>query len=435
MSENGKITQNIFWLVYSKVFALALNLIVTVRVVNYFGASEYGEYAYAASVVAVLEIVITLVETRVTKKRYAHYPASFVIFNSTIAKLFLATVALICGCVFMFIYNGPLQFNIMLLLLLLNSLLTTLRFGIETHFEYCLQSKQTVISSNIASVAGAALQILAVYFRMSVTTLCYITAIMSILNNILLYVKFRKIHNISIVDKVDIIFIWNIIKESTPLAIAAAAATIYTQTDSIMLGLLMGKREVGIYAVGLKLFNVAQIAIVPVRTSLFPKQMELFENKKKYKQLYIETSCIMTWLCIAGILASYTILPPIFRIFFSAEYNEALAVFNINVFALLFIYNAVLRTGHYALSNNGKILMYTQVFCAVLNVGLNGVLITAIGMQGAAVATVVTQAVSLLLANYLFPGGKEIFWWQIQAFNPVLFGKTVVKYGKRICSK
>lgn len=83
------------------------------------------------------------------------------------------------------------------------------------------------------------------------------------------------------------------------------------------------------------------------------------------------------------------------------------------------MYNAVLRAGHFTLINRGNILMFSQIISVILNIILNYFGIKIMGMYGAAMATVITQGVSLLLCNLLFgKDGREVFLWQIKAINP-----------------
>lgn len=83
------------------------------------------------------------------------------------------------------------------------------------------------------------------------------------------------------------------------------------------------------------------------------------------------------------------------------------------------MYNAALRAGHFTLINRGIILTYSQVISVVLNIVLNLFLINKFGLYGAALATVITQAVSLMFSNLFFKkDGCEVFKWQLLALNP-----------------
>ena len=73
MAENGgnikRVLSNTLWMLFDKVFILLLNLIVTVRIANYYGTLGYGTYQYAVSIVALFEILVSFVDARVVKKR------------------------------------------------------------------------------------------------------------------------------------------------------------------------------------------------------------------------------------------------------------------------------------------------------------------------------------------------------------------------------
>ena len=51
-------------------------------------------------------------------------------------------------------------------------------------------------------------------------------------------------------------------------------------------------------------------------------------------------------------------------------------------------------------------------------------MIPKIGIYGAAVATVITLFFSLFLSNLFFRNGKEVFWLQLKAVNPMNIHKA-----------
>ena len=242
---------------------------------------------------------------------------------------------------------------------------------------------------------------------------------------IMIAAQYKAIYHCGIKNQTDFSFIKTLVIESIPLTIAAASATIYTKGDSVMIEMLMGDyAPVGIYAVALKLYSVVQIAIVPVRTSFFPKQMELYRSDRvRYKKLYVRVSSAMTWLCIAGIVMSILILPKVFPYVFEEEYSAAIPAFNWLLISLLFLYNSVLRTGHFTITGNTKVLMYTQIAGALINILANFIMIPLVGINGAAIATAITTFLSVFLLNIFSKDGRELFLWQLQAFNPMYIFK------------
>lgn len=415
-----RVLSNTLWMMFDKVFVLVLNLFVTVKIANYFGKVEYGNYQYAVNIVAILEILVTFVDGRVVKKRYINTDPDSLVFNATICRVIFSAISALAGLIYIIIAGRGLQFSIMFAVLLLNSILTNLRFGMANRFEYLLKSKKAVIAADIATLLSSVLQLIAVHFNCSITMISVIAVIASMVNIAIVALQYRREFNNPKRNHLEPKLVKELIVESLPLAIAASCATIYTRCDSVMLGSLLTTAEVGIYSISVKLISVVQIAIAPIRESVYPKLIALYStNKKEYEKRYIQISSLLTWIYIIGVFLSFVILPYAFH-FLNAEYLEAFPVYKIQVIGTFFMYNAALRAGHYTLINKGSILTYSQLISVIVNIILNFIGIQMFGMYGAALATSVTQCLSLWVSNLVFgEDGREVFRWQIKALNPL----------------
>jgi PST family polysaccharide transporter len=89
-------------------------------------------------------------------------------------------------------------------------------------------------------------------------------------------------------------------------------------------------------------------------------------------------------------------------------------------FGMIPMFNAFLRSSYITISGNQKIILYTTLFSAMLNIVLNLLLIKAYGVIGAVYATVFTQTLSLIVLNFAFTNTRSIFF--IQAKSLLLFG-------------
>ena len=415
----GRITANIGWMTFDKVFLMILNLLVTVRIANHFGASEYGTYQYAVSVVAIFEILVTFVDGRIVKKQYLEKDPDVVVASATFSRLLFSAVSCVIGIGFIFIYNGGNAFSVMFAVLLLNAIVTNLRFGMSNRFEYLLKSKKTVIAADSAAFLGALLQLAAVSLDLSIISISVIALISSLVNLAILYVQYRMEFGNGVKARPDRSLVIRMTKESLPFAVAASCATIYNRCDSIMLGSMMTTAQVGIYAISVKLVSVVQIVLTPIRESVYPKLIQLYSSDKRaYERMYIQISSIMTWIYICGVVLSFVVLPVLFR-FLNEEYQAAFPVYQVLVLGTFFMYNAGLRAGHFTLINRGSILTWSQLISVGVNICMNYFGIKAFGMYGAAMATAVTQGISLLVSNLFFgKEGREVFVWQIKALNP-----------------
>ena len=414
-----KIFFNILWMLFDKVFILALNLLVTVKIANYYGTFEYGSYQYAVSVVALFEVLVTFVDARVVKKRYYSENAGELVWNATISRLFFSALASIGGTIYIIVSGESKDYNVIFLILLINAIVLNLRFGMQNRYEYLLKSRKVIIASNIALTIGGVLQLAAVHFHWSIVAISVITALSSLIALVIVYVQYRIDYGRLAQGKIKVEIIKGLLIESLPLAIAASCAIVYSRCDTIMVGNLLSKADVGVYSIAAKLISIVQIGIAPIRESVYPKMIQLYiTNKKQYAKRYIQITSLFTWIYIVVVLLSFVILPYAFRVL-NQEYAEAYPVYQVYVIGSFFMYNAGLRAGHYTLINRGNILMITQIISLGINLVLNYILIRFIGIYGAAIATGITQCISLFLSNLFFgKEGREVFFWQLKALNP-----------------
>lgn len=420
--NSKQIISNIGWMTFDKVFILILNLLVTVKVANHFGAADYGTYQYAASIVAIFEILVTFVDSRVVKKFYVNKDSAIVVRSATLSRVLFSAISFFIGIIVIIILNRDSSFSIMFLLLLFNAVLTNLRFGMSSRFEYLLKSKKVVIAADLASLIGTFLQLGAVELELSIISISVIAAISSLINLAVLFfqyrVEFKEEKDKPV--KADLKLVKGMIRESVPLAIAASCATIYTKCDSVMLGSMMTVAQVGVYSISVKIISVVQIALRPIRESVYPNLLQLYaKDKEKYEKKYIQISSALTWIYICGVALSFIVLPIMFN-FLNEEYMEAFPVYQILVIGTFFMFNAGLRAGHFTMINKGSILMWSQIISVVVNICLNYVGIKLFGIYGAAFATAITQWISLFISNLFFgKEGREVFMWQLKALNPL----------------
>ena len=419
-----RILANTGWMLFDKVFILILNLVVTVRIANYYGTLGYGMYQYAVSIVALFEIFVTFVDARVVKKRYTTENPNELVWNATITRMLFSVISLLGGVIYLLFCGEQADYYLIFIVLLVNAIISSLRFGMQNRYEYLLKSKKVIVASNIALTIGGVFQLIAVSLHMSILAIAVITAVSSLISLIIVYFQYRKEFGRLIQGNFKKKLIFGLIRESLPLAIAASCAIVYSRCDSIMIGNMLSKEKVGIYAIAVKLISVVQIGISPIRESVYPKLIELYEtDREQYAKRYIQITSILTWLFILGVLASFVVIPYAFR-FLNPEYSEAFPIYQVYVLGTFFMYNAGLRAGHFTLINRGYVLMYSQIISVILNVGLNYLLIKTIGVYGAAIATVITQGVSLWASNLFFgDAGKEVFKWQLKGLNPLYIFK------------
>ena len=417
--NHKKIAQNIIWLFIDRITIFASSAISILLIANHFGASEYGLFQFAVNVVFILELVTQIIDGRVVKKWYTHEKSNdhLIVMNITIVKAAISLLLAFIVSMVLIIYADDFKGNVMVIVLLAEGVVKNIRFGFENKFEYELESKRVVIVADIAMILGIILQVCAVLFGLGIEYIAYIQLFTTSLGLIAIWLQYRFLYYKKEILELKIHVISDIFLESLPLSIAMMASVIYTKCDSIMLGMLMSTKAVGLYYVATKLVSTIQMLIIPIQTTVYVRMLHWHDNAELYKKMYLKISCISTWISIIGVSIAYVCIPFIFR-FLNEEYFPAIEVFSVLMFGVILNYNAILRSSHFTIIRRGNILLYVQIITVGINIFLNYFLITRLGMKGAAFATVCSQFISLFISNLFFDDSRFVFKQQIKAFNP-----------------
>lgn len=435
--NNGikKIINNIGWLIFDKIFILLLQFFVGVKIANYYGATLFGQYSYAISLVAFSNIFFELINSRVLKKYYTKNNFNILVFNTNFFKNSIAIILFFIPIIYKFFYKIDDTLFCLLLLLCLDNVLMTATSGIENFFEYKLEAKRIVISNNIVKIISYFLQYICMILNKGIIFIAIVRCIGSLIRVIILKYQYNssylgKLENKSV--KLDIKLIVKIIDESKYLWFSFVSFLIYTQTDRLMINHYLGVEEVGVYTIGMQLSNILAILIGPIQNSLFPKFLELYRNDyQKYYNFYKLTNTIITQFYLIITLISIIVVKYTFKYVYSSQYDGAILIYSILAFSVFIKANGSLQTSHMTIKNITKKSFYKTLVSLILNIILNILLIPKYGINGAAIATLITQFIALFLIDFFIKEYQEQAIIQLKSLNLIYLIKEIKKYLKK----
>ena len=123
----------------------------------------------------------------------------------------------------------------------------------------------------------------------------------------------------------------------------------------------------------------------------------------------------MTLLAYLIVIFVYFFYEYLISFTFGKKYIESGEVLLFLSLGLILMFNAFLRSNYITASGNQKILLFTSIFSAIINILLNYIFINEFGVLGAAYATVLTQILSLLILNRFFKETRKIYIIQLKA--------------------
>ena len=191
----------------------------------------------------------------------------------------------------------------------------------------------------------------------------------------------------------------NLLRKSYPLWLIGLFTLIYYRTDMVMLNLLRGDYETGIYRAAFTLIEVSLFVPNIVISTTLPSMTRLHrEDQKTLGVLFKKSFQVLLLLGLAGTAGYYLFAKFGILFVFGEKFEESVPVLRILAFAIPFMFLNSLF-GSY-MNATGRELTFTKItgFTALLNVVLNYALILHYGATGAAVATVVSQGVASVLS-------------------------------------
>jgi O-antigen/teichoic acid export membrane protein len=209
--------------------------------------------------------------------------------------------------------------------------------------------------------------------------------------------------------------------DSWPLMFAYMSYLIYAKIDRIMIKEMLDEHNVGIYSAAYILYEAPLFISLMIAKSVYPILVQYYQdNKNRFFQLYSTLSSYLTLLSYLIVLFIFIFHEILIQITFGESFEESSKILMLLSFGMIPMFNAFLRSSYITISGNQKIILYTTLFSAMLNIVLNLLLIKAYGVIGAVYATVFSQTVSLIVLNFAFTNTRSIFI--IQAKSLLLFG-------------
>lgn len=189
---------------------------------------------------------------------------------------------------------------------------------------------------------------------------------------------------------------YNVIKTSMPLLLVNSTNYILSSTDILMIGLWLSASEVGLYNIATKITLFSSMLLSAINAMLGPRFAVLYANNniEGLSKLVKKSSRLMLMASIV-VFSVFVVSAKWILSIWGKEFISGASVLYISLIGQFF----VLATGPLAtvlmMCGFEKIHRNNTIFCAVLNIVLNYILIQTMGINGAAVAT----AASLVVKN------------------------------------
>lgn len=192
-----------------------------------------------------------------------------------------------------------------------------------------------------------------------------------------------------------------------PIVIHLLMGTIHNSIDRLMLEHYLPISELGIYTLGISVATVLQMFVTAFNQAYQPSYYELMESGGESRELHI-VKTFKFWLVMLTLVTCIGIVAggPFLAIFAGAKFREVSSIFS---YLLLSVY-----AGSFYYFFSSPIFFYKKTHVlplitgssAIINIVLNLLFIPKYGINGAAIATIISHiwisVVSYIIGNRLF---------------------------------
>jgi O-antigen/teichoic acid export membrane protein len=193
-----------------------------------------------------------------------------------------------------------------------------------------------------------------------------------------------------------------LLKYSLPLFFTGIIIVLADNIDKYMIGMIIGTKDIGVYLVAVQVGILSMYALGPITTVLAPSISEMYHDRK-FIELNMVYKTISKWMVmIALIVAGFIVVYPkdilsLFGSEFIDGYNVLIAFAMGYVVISLFGPVGTIN----AMVGNQKQHLIANIISIVFNLVANWILIPLIGINGAAIATILSIVLRNLI-DYIF---------------------------------
>jgi O-antigen/teichoic acid export membrane protein len=261
--------------------------------------------------------------------------------------------------------------------------------------EYTIYAHNIVYSIFNLVAAG-----LSVYLGFGIMGLSYGFLVSILAALVLIFILVEKT-SFNLFDKIKTIFIRKeILSFSGPLVFAGMFSLIIGWTDTILIGYFMNELYVGLYNSAIPTVNLLLAVPIAAISMLVPTTAALLSSNKlkEIKESYVMSTEWVFFLNLPVFLIFVLFPQQILSVLFGAEYIQAapaLVLLSIGFFMLSLAQPALKML---ELLNKTRFYMAITSIVAILNVVLNVILIPLRGIEGAAIASLVSMSIIFILS-------------------------------------
>ena len=389
------VIKNTLWQSIARLFSSFIGFLITIIIASHFGVLGYGDFVKITSFVApfylLIDFGLNAFYLQLENKQYSKlFWLRIYIAFITFALINFINLFLPYDSVLNSGYSPSVKMGIFIFSF--SAFSQAIIFSSLAVFQERLRYLSYMVSIILGSIINIFLVLI---MALSNNQINYVILafVLSGFSTALLAAIFLK-EKISM-PKVNYLFSKKLLIESFPLALMLFFNLIYFRIDSIILALLKSTGDVGIYGLSYKFFDFLIALPLFLSNSLYPILLQNQKNYRKLKLIIRNYSLVFLFFGIVLIIPFWFFSP--FFSLIKEDFVKSVLPFRILLLSLPFFFISSFLQWVLISFKDQKFLTLIYFVCAVFNIVLNLIFIPQYSYIAAAIITIASEGLVVLL--------------------------------------
>ena len=421
MKEKTRFLHNTAWILAERGVHILLTLFTTSLTLRYLGAEGAGIIDYGASFLTIFTILCRLGIDAILVNELVRgdHPAG-ALLGTTVGLRLLAALLSIGAVAALVAVLRPGLLPVALIQSL--ALLPVALDSLDYYFQSRLQSRYTAWAKSLAFLLVCGFRLTLIALKAPLYWFAGAAVVDAAFTGACLWLFYRR-RGERLRFSGDTAR--HLLPRSAPFILSALLVTLYTQMDSIMLGSLAAgepERAIGLYNAAAKVCNLwvfLPLAVIDSARPLIMAQKGVDEGayRTRYRRLY----AALIWLGIAAGVGISFLAPVIISLIAGGDFAGATPVLRVLIWSRLFATLGTARGIFMVCEGHRRLAVVFAAVGAAVNFALNIALIPPLGAMGAAMATLITEALVAVVLPLCFAPTRPPVKWMAEG----LFGRGI----------
>lgn len=416
---HNKIFKNASWIIGTKIVQALFNLLITMLTARYLGPSNFGSINYAAAIVAFATPFMHLGFTSImVQEIISEQDDEGMVLGTSIVSCFISSIFCFIGIFAFLMVANRNEFETIAVCMLYSLVLVVGCFDVLSYwFQAKLKSKYYSLISLFAFVITSLFKAYLLIAEKSIYWFAISYTIDYSIIAVLAIITYKKLNGNR--------FTFNhncfkrMIHRSKYYIISELMIVVFTQTDRIMLNLMIDEAATGLYSSAVVCAGITTFVFTAIIDSFRPL---IFQSKKVSKESFEHNVCslysVIIYLSILQCIFIVIFAKLIVDIIYGSEFSGAITILKILAWYTAFSYLGAVRNIWILAENKQNIIWRIDLSGAIANVFLNILLIPILGVNGAAIASLVTQIFTNVIMVFIIKDVRENIRFMVRSLSP-----------------